>query len=118
MMIQDMDAYKVVYQLVLEIYKITKSFPAEEKFGLSLQMKRAAVSIVSNLSEGSARMTLPDKKHFISMARGSAAELQTQISISKDLGFICEGDFKNLNEICDRVRMMLNKLLNSPSAND
>jgi len=116
MMIQDMDVYKIAYQLVLDIYKITKLFPSDEKFGLIIQMKRAAISTVSNLSEGSARISNPDKKHFMAMARGSVAELQTQISIAKDLGFMPESDFIKLNDSADRVRMMLNKLL-APTAN-
>jgi len=75
-------------QLVRETYGITQSFPAEERFGLVSQMRRAAVSIPSNLAEGAARDTRREFAHFVSIARGSISELETQMLIAFDLGYI------------------------------
>ncbi|MCL1892259.1 MAG: four helix bundle protein [Alphaproteobacteria bacterium] len=109
--IEDLDVYKVAYSLVLKIYKSTEEFPKTELFGLRSQMTRAAVSVVSNLSEGGARITDGEKQHFYGIARGSVCELITQINISKDLSFIMEQNFTELLELAERVRMMLNKMI-------
>ncbi|MEA2032271.1 MAG: four helix bundle protein [Euryarchaeota archaeon] len=83
-------------ELVAMVYKITASFPGEEKYGLSAQMRRAAVSIPSNIAEGHLRKTAKDFRQFLSIARGSCAELETQIIIAHKLGFIHEDNFDNL----------------------
>ncbi|MDR1696633.1 MAG: four helix bundle protein [Rickettsiales bacterium] len=106
--IEDMDVYKVAYQLVLSIYKMTEKFPGEEKFGLVSQMRRAAVSIVSNLSEGAARISPNELRQFIGIARGSVSELKTQIKLSCDLGMISKEQSETLQTDAERVRMMLN----------
>ncbi|MDR1696715.1 MAG: four helix bundle protein [Rickettsiales bacterium] len=109
--IEDLDVFKISYNLVLKIYKATRNFPKEELYGLSSQMRRAAVSITSNLSEGGARTSDAEKRHFISIARGSSAELKCQISIAKDLGFI---EIDTANDLMDdivRVKKMLTGLL-------
>ena len=75
-------------ELVKIVYEITKSFPDEEKFGLVTQMRRAAVSIPSNIAEGHSRTSTKEFMHFISVALGSTAELETQILLSENLGYI------------------------------
>ena len=97
-------------ELVEMIYKITASFPEEEKYGLSAQMRRAAVSIPSNIAEGHLRKTAKDFKQFLSIARGSCAELETQIIISYKLGFIQEDNFSDLSSRIEELSKMLSSL--------
>lgn len=99
--------------LCLDVYRVSGKFPAEEKFGLSSQMRRAAVSVVSNIAEGADRGTDKESKHFLLMARGSLSELQTQISISRELEFIELGEYKQLVSLSDEVHKMINGLIKS-----
>jgi four helix bundle protein len=92
------------------IYRMTQSFPAEEKFGLVSQMRRAAVSIPSNLAEGQARHTAGEFVQFISHAEGSAAELDTQLILSVELGFCKNATALPVYELIDEIRRMLNAL--------
>lgn len=98
--IEELDVFKYSDDIVVDIYKITEKFPNSEVFGLTSQMRRAAVSICSNLSEGGSRLTSGELKHFIGIARGSAAELKYQVSLSKSLGFI---DDNNAIKLIDRI---------------
>jgi four helix bundle protein len=75
-------------QLVREVYEATAGFPADERFGLTAQMHRAAVSVPSNIAEGAAREGRREFAHFVSTARGSLSELETQASIAADLGYL------------------------------
>ena len=86
----DLDAWKKAHQLSLFAYKTTEKFPDKEKFGLSSQMRRAAVSIASNIAEGFSRSSAKDKEHFYVMARSSLTELQSQFLLARDLEY-----FKN-----------------------
>jgi four helix bundle protein len=85
---QQLDAWKVGMALVKTTYEITAVFPVEERFGLAQQMRRAAVSIPSNLAEGAARTSPKEYAQFISIARGSMAELDTQLQIATQLGYL------------------------------
>jgi four helix bundle protein len=92
------------------IYTITAKFPAEEKFGLVSQMRRAAVSIPSNIAEGQARHTTKEFIQFISHAEGSVAELNTQLILEVELNF-CSGGFSNpVSQLMEDLRRMLNGL--------
>lgn len=93
--------------LVALIYKVTKRFPDEEKFGLTNQMRRCAVSIPSNIAEGHMRTTNKVFKQFISIARGSCAELETQSLIANRLGFITQQQYQELDEKITEVAKML-----------
>lgn len=84
----DLDVWQNAHELVLEVYKITKTFPEEERFGLSSQMRRAAVSVTSNISEGFGRRNKKEKAHFYSMAQSSLGELQNQMLIARDVDYI------------------------------
>jgi four helix bundle protein len=108
---EDLDVYRLSYEVVLDIYEITKKFPKEETYGLVSQMRRAAVSIVSNLSEGGARISIGESKQFIGIARGSVAELKTQVQISKDIGYISNENNKLLVDKLERIKMMMIGLL-------
>ena len=85
---KDLEVWKKSIELVTEIYKLTSEFPTEEKFGIVNQIRRAAVSVPSNIAEGSARSSDKENLRFLDMACGSLAELETQILISENLGFI------------------------------
>jgi four helix bundle protein len=111
--IEELDVFKLGYELGLEVYKITSTYPASELYGLVSQMKRAAVSVNSNLSEGGSRINKGELKQFIGIARGSAAELKTQLCFSKDLGFINNEIANNLIEKTEKIKRMLSGLLNS-----
>jgi len=104
----DLDAWKQGHNLVLMIYKETKSFPKDELFGLISQLRRCAVSITSNIAEGFSRQTFKDKSHFYSMALGSVTELQNQILIAKDVNYI---DQKKFQEIAEQS-IVVNKIIN------
>ncbi|MDD5528306.1 MAG: four helix bundle protein [Patescibacteria group bacterium] len=89
----DLNAWKEGHSLVLFIYEITENFPDKERFGLTSQIRRAAVSITSNISEGFNRESMKEKIQFYSIARGSLAEVQNQSLIAKDIGFLDEENF-------------------------
>jgi four helix bundle protein len=92
------------------IYGLTKSFPAGERFGLVCQMRRAAVSIPSNIAEGQARRTTGEFIQFISHAEGSLAELETQVIVSVDLGYWQRSQLDELFSELDQLKKMLNAL--------
>ena len=108
---KELHVWKNSIHLAKEIYLFCHSFPEDEKFGLSSQMKRSAVSIASNIAEGSGRSTQKDFAHFVSMAQGSACELETQVILAHELNFISNTD-QVLAEIVN-IRKMLHALRNS-----
>jgi four helix bundle protein len=105
--------------LVVEIYKITDKFPSSEKFGLVSQMRRAAVSIPSNIAEGYERKTPKDKANFFTQAQSSGGELSTQLLISYKLAYIAKSELKILiNKIAEIKKMLTglrNKILQASS---
>ena len=108
---KDMDAWKQSHELVLLIYRLTKTFPPAETFGLISQMRRAAISIPSNIAEGFSRYSSKEKIQFYAIARGSLTELHNQIIISKDTRFLTEADFQTTERQIIRVHKILNRLL-------
>jgi four helix bundle protein len=78
--------------LVRVVYLVTQSFPADEQFGLSSQLRRAAVSVPSNIAEGAARRSKREFAQFLSVARGSLAEVETQVLIARDLGYLVQDE--------------------------
>ncbi|MDH3324485.1 MAG: four helix bundle protein [Candidatus Peregrinibacteria bacterium] len=88
MKFQDLQIWQKGMAIVKIVYQETRNFPTEEKFGLVSQMRRCAVSIPSNIAEGNARKSSKELKQFIVIARGSLAELETQVIIAEDLGFL------------------------------
>ena len=96
--------------LVKQVYRITRTFPADEKFGLVSQIRRAAVSIPSNVAEGQARHTTREFIQFVSVAEGSLAELDTQMIIATELGYCRPSDTQEVVELMSELRKMLNGL--------
>lgn len=96
--------------LAREIYHITRAFPSDERFGLVSQMRRAAVSIPSNIAEGQARRTTNEFIQFISQAEGSGAELDTQLTLSTDLGYCVIDQAAFVAEMISELKKMLNAL--------
>ena len=106
----DLYAWQEAHKLVLIIYKMTKSFPKEETFGLISQMRRAAISITSNIAEGFSRNTSKDKYQFYSMAAGSLTELQNQLIASRDLGYLQNDTFQEHGKQTVTVHKLINGL--------
>ena len=99
--------------LVVEIYKLTEFFPKSEIYGLTSQMRRCAVSIPSNIAEGRRRGSKKDYRHFLIIAYGSGAELETQIEITKRLSFSKNINFVKVDGLLNEVMRMLNKMLST-----
>ena len=85
---RDLIAWRKAMELVLDVYRITKDFPKSELYGITQQLQRCAVSVPSNIAEGQARYSRPDFHRFLRMARGSLAELETQVMIAHSLGYV------------------------------
>jgi four helix bundle protein len=92
----DLNSWKEGHKLAVEIYKTTESFPAKEQFGLTSQLRRAAVSVTSNIAEGFSRETAKDKIRFYFMSKGSLTEIQSQLAIARDIGYLKINDFNEL----------------------
>lgn len=100
-------------QLVVTVYRITSSFPTAERFGLANQMRRAAVSIGSNIAEGAGRQSDREFRHFLRIARGSAQELAFQITIAGDLRFLTDAELATLTSDAINLSRMLHGLIRS-----
>jgi len=103
---KDLVAWQEGHKLVLLVYTLTKKFPADERFALIDQLRRAVVSITSNIAEGFSRKTASDKASFYQIALGSLTEVENQMIIAKDLGYIAQNDFDGFNEqfiICSKL---------------
>jgi four helix bundle protein len=107
----DLDAWKEGHKLVLDIYKITKEFPKEEIFSLISQMRRCVISITSNIAEGFSRQSYKEKLQFYSIAQGSVTELQSQLLIAKDIGYITENKFQEIAKQTVKVHKITNGLI-------
>jgi len=107
---KDLVVWQKGIELAKIIYQLTATFPQEERFGLISQMRRAAVSIPSNIAEGQARRTTPEFIQFISHAEGSAAELDTQLILAVELQFCLKSPALPAYELVDEIRRMLNAL--------
>jgi four helix bundle protein len=107
---RDLVVWQKSIELAKLLYQLTAKFPSEEKFGLISQIRRAVVSVSSNLAEGQARNTTGEFIQFISYAEGSAAELDTQLYLSVELGFATTEDAAPIFSIIEEIRRMLNGL--------
>ena len=110
--IEQLDIFKRSHLVTLAVYKATAKFPKEEVYGLSAQMKRAAVSINSNLMEGGARNSVGEYKQFIGIARGSLSELKYQMILARDLKLMDKKDADDLVNEMEAIGRMITGLLN------
>ena len=110
---EDLFAWKKSHVLAVRIYEVTRNFPIIEQFGLTSQMRRCVVSIVSNIAEGFSRKTYKDKSQFYSVSLGSVTELQSQLQISYDIGLVSMEIFQELDTRSIEVHKIINGLLKS-----
>lgn len=110
---KDLKVWQKSRLLVKEIYCLTKSFPKEEQFGLTSQIRRASVSVPSNIAEGHSRTSTKDYIQFVSIAIGSLAEVETQLLLACDLGFITEAESNNSFSLIHEIQRMLHALRKS-----
>jgi len=108
---RDLDVWKLGKKLVVDVYKITQNLPKEETYGLISQMRRAAISIPSNIAEGFNRFHNREYRQFLYIAIGSCAELETQIEIAFELNYLDEASKSALLEIIDHESRMLRNLI-------
>lgn len=108
---RELIVWQKAHDLTLGIYRSTKDFPAHEQYGLTSQMRRASVSVGSNIAEGFGRISAKDKEHFYVMASASIRELQSQLSLATDLAYISKDIFDMLDADAEEVHRMLNGLL-------
>jgi four helix bundle protein len=106
-----LNVYKSSIELVSEIYKLTDTFPSSENFGLTSQLRRAAVSIPSNIAEGAARSSDAERNRFLQIARSSLVEVDTQIEISLTLNYLNKNDIEHLSDLSNQVFAMLSKMM-------
>ena len=114
----DLVVWQKGHLAVLEIYKLTKQFPKYEIFGLVSQMQRCAVSFTGNIAEGFSRQSYKEKVQFYSVAQGSVTELQNQLLIAKDVGFITKEEFQTLALQSIKVHKITNGLIKSSKNHD
>ncbi len=108
-----LDAWKKAHRLVILIYQITKSFPKEEQFGLTIQIRRAVVSITSNISEGFGRKSKKQKIQFYSISFASLNEVQNQLLISRDIGYLAKDRFNDIAKLTIEVKKLINSLIST-----
>ncbi len=107
--VTELEVFKLAHSLVLDIYKLTESFPEAERFGLISQMRRSAYSIPMNLIEGGNRLNTKEYRRFVGIARGSTGEISYQILLARDLGYFSEVTYVGL---ADRYKIVIKMLSN------
>jgi four helix bundle protein len=110
---RDLQVWKKAHDLTLELYRVSQRFPREEIYGITGQMRRAAVSIGANLAEGCGRRTSSELARFVRIPMGSASELDCHPLLSRDLGFMAADEFTRTSSALIEVRKMLTSFLNS-----
>jgi four helix bundle protein len=106
-----LEVWKQSMTLVIEIYRTTEKFPSKEVYGLTNQIRRAAVSIPSNIAEGAARQTQKEFTNFLHIAQGSMSELDTQLELANRLGYLNDNSRNSLNEMMEQIDKMLTGLI-------
>ena len=106
-------AYQKGKEVVKRTYQLLKKFPSEERYAMCDQLRRASVSITSNIAEGINRFSVKDKAHFVEMAYGSLMEVSSQFEIAEELGYISSGDRLSMDMLIEEEARLLSGLLNS-----
>ena len=107
---RDLEVWKVAMDLAAECYKVTKTFPKDELFGMTSQIRRAAASIPANIAEGQGRDHTKEFLNFLSIARGSHMEVQTHLLLAQRVGLLNEADLQALLTLCERISQMISRL--------
>jgi four helix bundle protein len=102
--------WNTAVELTLEVYRITESLPSSERFGLTSQLRRAAVSVASNIAEGHARSTRGEYRNFVSIARGSVIEIEVQLYLAEQIGYVKAPMLLKAREHCDAICRMITNL--------
>lgn len=110
---QNLDLWKRSIELAVSVYRQTETFPKEEKFGLTQQLRRAAVSVASNVAEGAARSSTKEFRKFLAYSQGSVSEVSTQLTIAIRLHYIGQDDYLQLDEDLDDIGRMITGLSRS-----
>lgn len=108
---RDLDVWKVAMELVTEVYSCTKQFPRDEQYGLTSQIRRAVISVVSNIAEGAARQSKKEFAYFLYCSLGSAAEIEAQLECARRLEYVSEADIEAASNLRERVAQMLYGLI-------
>ena len=111
-------AYQKAKEVVKRTYKLLRKFPPEEKYAMCDQLRRASISITSNIAEGVNRFSIKDKSHFIEIAYGSLMEVSSQFEIAEELGYISTDDRQNMDQLIEDDARLLSGLLNSYKPSD
>lgn len=107
---EKLEVWQQSRKVVVAVYKLVKSFPAEERYGLCDQLRRAAISVPSNIAEGISRIAVKETMHFLEIAFGSLMEVYCQLQIAVDLDYITEEDFEQIKPLILSTSRMLNGL--------
>ena len=110
-----LDAYQLAKTLALEIYKLVNTFPERGRYGMCDQLRRAAISIPSNIAEGTGRFSIKERIHFLNISYGSLCETMCQMEIAKDLGYISQEAYSETEDLASRVSMTISGLKKSLS---
>ena len=114
---RDLIVWQKSFEFTKEVYRLTSTFPKEEIYSLTSQMRRAAVSIVSNIAEGFSRKSFRENAQFLSISFGSTSEVETQLLLAKDLHFASEKEFARAESLLLEIRKMLNTMLSNAKKN-
>ena len=110
---KELKVWQKSVMLATKVYELTKTFPQDERFGITSQARRAVVSISSNIAEGAGRASKKEFTQFLSIAYGSCYELNTQLLISNNIGFLSDGELKIIDELINEIQKMIYKLKES-----
>ena len=108
---KELTVWQKAHELVLDIYRHTREFPGEERFGLTAHLRKTAISIGSNIAEGCGRESEAELARFLSMAAGSASEAEYQLCLARDLGYLSHETHGNLDTQVNEVKRMLNSFI-------
>jgi four helix bundle protein len=109
----NLEVWKLAHQLTLEVYMISKKFPSSELYGLTSQVRRSSSSVPTNIIQGQGRQYKKEFIQFLYIAKGSLEEANYQLFLAKDLSYISNEEYNELNILCTRIKMMLYKLIKS-----
>jgi four helix bundle protein len=108
---RDLVAWQLAYRLVLDVYRVSSRFPPEERFGLSSQLRRGAISVASNLAEGVGRGSPNEFRRFAAISRGAVHELTCQLMVARDLGYLARHEATALLASADRIGRLLSGII-------